>query len=170
LEGRVGSFACFGCAMGLRGKQMCQQDGLRRRIFFKNANGRLYYFLTCSTFIFFKVQVVTEPLPCPRGKSLLGSRQPFCLKTKLSRPYGWQRFVAWRSSGFLPQMFIRSTHFKYSKNVSTKHDNRHYAKPLLAAVFIFLVLSSLNVVNEFCLRFTQVLPSFFRFKFLRIVI
>ncbi|MFN5430675.1 MAG: hypothetical protein ACK498_08070, partial [Cyclobacteriaceae bacterium] len=66
------------------------------------------------------------------------------MKTKLSRPYGWQRFVAWRSGGFLPQMFIRSTHFKYSKNVSTKHDNRHYAKPLLAAVFIFLVLSSLN--------------------------
>ncbi len=49
-----------------------------------------------------------------------------------------QRFAAWRSGGFLPQMFIRSTHFKYSTNVSTKHVTRHYAKPLLAAVFLVI--------------------------------
>jgi hypothetical protein len=30
-------------------------------------------------------------------------------------------------------MLIRSTQFKYRKNVSTKHVTRHYTKPLLAA-------------------------------------
>jgi len=52
-----------------------------------------------------------------------------------------QRFAAWRSGGFEPQMFIRSTHFKYSKNVSMKHFARHYAKPLLAAGIMALSTS-----------------------------
>ena len=48
------------------------------------------------------------------------------------------RLAAWRSGGFLPLMFMRSTQFKYSKNVSSKHVTRHYAKPLLAAVFLVI--------------------------------
>jgi hypothetical protein len=90
----VSRWACAAMACAKSG-------GLSEENLFKNAKGRLYYFLICPTFYFFKVQVVTEPFNCPRGKILLGSRQPFCLKTNLSRPYGWQRLCF--CSGALPK-------------------------------------------------------------------
>jgi hypothetical protein len=37
----------------------------------KNAKGRMYYFLICTSFLFFKVHVVPKPFTCPCGKSLL---------------------------------------------------------------------------------------------------
>jgi hypothetical protein len=47
----IGSFACFGVAVDLRGKQMCQWRGtIRRGTLLKNAKGRLYYFLISPTF------------------------------------------------------------------------------------------------------------------------
>lgn len=62
-----------------------------------------------------------------------------------------------RSGGFTPQMLIRSTRFKYSTNVSTKHVTRHYAKPLLPAGVLSSVswrsglsMVSLSFVNVGC--------------------
>jgi len=50
-----------------------------------------------------------------------------------------QRFGAWRSGGILALLLIRSRKLKFSKNVDTKNETRHYAKPLLwAGVFVNL--------------------------------
>ena len=65
--------------------------GTSKENLFKKARGRLYFFLTCPKFHFFKVQVFTDPLTCQHGKSFLKRCQSFCLETNLSRPYGWQR-------------------------------------------------------------------------------
>jgi hypothetical protein len=51
---------------------------------FKNAKGRLHYFLVRPTFKFFKVQLVPKPLTCPRGKSYLVECRPFLWNTNLS--------------------------------------------------------------------------------------
>jgi len=51
----------------------------------------------------------------------------------------YQRFGAWRSGGILALLLIRSRKLKFSKNVDTKNETRHYAKPLLwAGVFVNL--------------------------------
>ena len=66
-----------------------------------------------------------------------------------------QRFAAWRSGGFIPQMLIRSTQFKFTKNCHTKHITRHYAKPLLPAGVLSVVSwkSSLIRVSLFAYCF-----------------
>jgi hypothetical protein len=48
---------------------------------------------------------------------------------------------------FGAQMLMRSTHFKYSTNVHTKHVTRHYAKPLLPAVIsVHQILFSMQLL------------------------
>ena len=66
--------------------------GTSQENLFKKCEGSAVLFFNLSHVYFFKVQVVTETLTCPRGKSLLVVRQPFCLKPNLSRPYGWHQF------------------------------------------------------------------------------
>lgn len=95
------AMACAKCAGHL-------EDNL-----FKKAKGRLYY-LSLVHVHFYKVQVVTQLFPCPRGKSLLGSRQPFCLKHNLSRPYGWQRLCL-RSGGTLKRFTVPTCRTKLRK-------------------------------------------------------
>lgn len=56
--------------------------------------------------------------------------------------YGSQRFGAWRSGGILALPLIRSREFKFSKNVDTKNETRHYAKPLLPAAVLSVVVLS----------------------------
>src|SRR5699024_9464650 len=55
----------------------------------------------------------------------------------------------WCSADFEAQNLIRSTRFKYSTNVQTKHFTRHYAKPLLVAVFSRSVVQFLLSVFVF---------------------
>jgi hypothetical protein len=47
-------------------------------------------------------------------------------------------------------MFIRSTHFKYSANVHTKHDTRHYAKPLLADALLSVQSGVIPILQSMC--------------------
>jgi len=72
-----GSCHSLGVAVGLRGYGMCQMRwAIRRTTLLKNAKGRLYYFLVCPRFNFFKVHVVPKSFTCPLGKSLLVKCHP----------------------------------------------------------------------------------------------
>jgi len=62
-----------------------------------------------------------------------------------------QRFGAWRSGGILALPLIRSREFKFSKNVDTKNETRHYAKPLLSAALLSVVVWSVGVLWCGCL-------------------
>jgi len=62
------------------------EAGTSEENLFKKAKGQLYYFLLVPRFYFFKAQVVLKSFICPRGKSLIGICQPFCLKPNLSDP------------------------------------------------------------------------------------
>lgn len=68
-----------------------------------------------------------------------GAAAARCTEGERSEPFV-QRFGAWRSGGFSAQHLIRSTQFKFSTNFHTKNVRPHYAKPLLAAAFIFSVV------------------------------
>ena len=82
--GGFGSCHSLGIAVGLSGYGMCQMRGaIRSTIFLKMPRvmrDKLrvgHYFLICPTLIFFlKVQVVTKPVTCPFGKSLLAECHP----------------------------------------------------------------------------------------------
>jgi hypothetical protein len=68
----IGSFACFGVAVDLRGKQMCQWRGaIRRETLLKNAKGRLYYFFNHSYVqIFFVKSKLPEAVHLSDGEYL----------------------------------------------------------------------------------------------------
>ena len=108
-RGGIWLLPCFGVAVGLCGYGMCQMCGaIRRGTLLKNAKGRPLLFRQPSL----------ESFTCPHGKSLLESRQPFCLKTNLSWPYGWQRLCI--SSGGSSKRVTVPRHQTYFEKLNYK--------------------------------------------------
>ena len=135
---KFGSCHSFGVAVGLCGYGMCQMRGdFRSTIFLKMRR------VGCINFSLSHISFFQSP-SCLRSRSLvpvgnlcLENCQPFFLKTNLSRPYGWQRFAAWRSGGiFSTTAQSKPISSNFSNSFHTKNVSPPDAKPLLSAALL----------------------------------